>query len=235
MNADPGNERFYRYINTFAEAQEDGTRPHYPGLKSQPWYQPADFPLAVYLEKNYQAIQAELLALSPAEFQRAIGRIKRSGDWDVLFFYERGYRHDDHCDVCPVTMRGIEAYPAMRTVAGLIYMSRMRGRTHITAHRGPTNMRLRCHLALKIPQGDCAIRVGNYARRWQEGKCMIFDDHFEHEAWNHTENERIVLVIDIWHPGLSTNEIALLNGLHGYAYAYARELNSYWHGNTQAC
>jgi aspartyl/asparaginyl beta-hydroxylase (cupin superfamily) len=64
---------------------------------------------------------------------------------------------------------------------------------------------------------------------------MIFDDHFEHEAWNHTENDRVVLVIDIWHPGLSPTEIALLKGLHGYAYAYARELNDYWRGDARAC
>lgn len=230
MDGDIGRERFYCYVGMFAEAQEDSMRGQYPDLNTWPWYDPADFPLAVYLEKHYEAIRAEVLALDASQFQRAHQRIRRSGGWDVLFFYERGYRHDENCNACPVTVRGIETYPAMRTVAGLIYVSRLRSGTHITAHRGPTNMRLRCHLAIKVPQGDCAIRVGNDVRRWQEGQCMVFDDHFEHEAWNRTEDDRIVLVIDMWHPGLSSSEVALLKGLHEYAYAYARELNKYWTG-----
>jgi aspartyl/asparaginyl beta-hydroxylase (cupin superfamily) len=228
MDLDPGAERFERYIDTFAEPQRDNTRPQYPDLKSQPWYDPVNFPLAMYLEENYEAIRTELLALGPHAFQRASRRIKRFGDWDVLFFYERGYRHDENCSACPVMLRGIETYRTMRTVAGLIYMSRLRSGSHITAHRGPTNMRLRCHLGVKVPQGDCAIRVGDQVGKWQEGKCIIFDDYFEHEAWNYTEDDRIVLVIDMWHPELTTAEIALLDGLQGYAYAYARELNKYW-------
>lgn len=225
-----GRERFYRNVDTFAEVREDRMRGQYPNLNTQPWYDPADFPLAVYLEKNYEAIRAELLALDASQFQRAHRRIKTSGAWDVLFFYERGYRHDENCRACPVMIYGIETYPAMRTVAGLIYVSRLRAGTHITAHSGPTNMRLRCHLAIKVPHGDGAIRVSGDARQWQEGRCMVFDDHFEHEAWNRTEDDRIVLVVDMWHPGLSATEAALLQGLHAYAYAYARELSIYWAG-----
>jgi aspartate beta-hydroxylase len=228
MDADTGRERFHRYIDKFAETSEDTTRGRYPDLKSRPWYDTAYFPLAVYLEKNYEAIRSELLTLDSSGFQQAHNRIKRSGSWDVLFFYERGYRRDENCNACPVVMNGIDNNSAMRTVAGLVYLSRLRAGAHISAHRGPTNMRLRCHLGVTVPQGDCAIRVGEDVRRWQEGRCMVFDDYFEHEAWNHTENDRIVLVVDMWHPELSATEVALLNGLHQYAYSYARELNKYW-------
>jgi hypothetical protein len=62
----------------------------------------------------------------------------------------------------------------------------------------------------------------------------VFDDYLEHEAWNHTQQDRIVLIVDLWHPGLSPAEIRLLEGLHGYTYAYARRLARYWAANEAA-
>ena len=122
----------------------------------------------------------------------------------------------------------------MRTITGLIYLSRMRAGTHIAAHRGPTNLRLRCHLGIDVPRGDCGIRVGDETRQWEAGRCLVFDDFFEHEAWNHTEHDRIVLIVDLWHPGLSATEVRLLEGLHGYTYAHARKLGGYWAANAAA-
>ena len=152
----------------------------------------------------------------------------------MAFFYERGRRRNEVCEACPVTTRGIEGHGAVLTMAGLAYVSRMRAGTHIRAHTGPTNLRVRCHLGIRTPQGDCAIRVEDKTRRWEEGKCLVFDDHFEHEAWNHTEEDRIVLIVDLWHPGLSSTEIDLLEGLHRYAFSHARKLNRYWAANAAA-
>jgi aspartyl/asparaginyl beta-hydroxylase (cupin superfamily) len=110
----------------------------------------------------------------------------------------------------------------------------MRANTHISPHRGPTNLRLRCHLAIKVPTGDCAIRVGEQTRHWREGTCLVFDDHLEHEAWNHTDEDRIVLIVDLWHPALSATEVKLLEGLHNYTSFYARKLSRYWSTNAAA-
>jgi Aspartyl/Asparaginyl beta-hydroxylase len=233
-DAAAGTKRFHHYVETLAQAHGTAERGLYPHLESQPWYNPSDFPLASYLESHYEAIRDEILALEPSRFHRESERIKRSGDWDVAFLYERGYRHEEVCDACPVTTRGIESHTAMRTVAGLIYASRMRAGTHIQAHRGPTNLRLRCHLGIKVPDGNCAIRVGDQTEHWCEGRCLVFDDHFEHEAWNHTDEDRIVLIVDMWHPGLSAAEVRLLEGLHTYVYAYARRVNRYWSSNAAA-
>jgi Aspartyl/Asparaginyl beta-hydroxylase len=229
-----GVRRFERYVEALSEADGPALRGVYPDLASQPWYDPAAFPLANYLRTHSQAIRKEILALEPARFHPESERIGRTGEWDVLFLYERGRRHDDVCEACPVTTDGIETHSAMRTMAGLIYVSRMRAGTHIRAHRGPTNLRLRCHLGIKVPEGDCAIRVAEETRSWREGECLVFDDYFEHEAWNHAEGDRIVLIIDLWHPGLSATEVRLLGGLQRYAYAHARRLGRYWSANAAA-
>jgi aspartate beta-hydroxylase len=230
--AEAGRRRFYRYIDQLSGGDGAQTGSVYPDLHGRPWHNPDGFPLARYLERNHAAIRDEILALDGARFSPESEPIRRRGDWDVVFFYERGRRHDDICLACPVTTRGIDSYPAVRTLAGLIYVSRMRPATDIAAHRGPTNLRVRCHLGVKVPDGDCAIRVGEETRRWQQGRCLVFDDHFEHEAWNHTDEDRIVLIVDLWHPGLSATEVRLLEALHGYTDAHARRLSGYWAANA---
>jgi len=229
-----GRRRFQRYIEALADT--GATRPGaiYPDLEARPWHDPTEFPIVGYLESNYPAIRDEILALQATRFHRESERIDRTGDWDVAFLYERGRRHGDACRACPVTTHGIEAFPAMRTAAGLIYVSRMRPMTHITAHRGPTNLRLRCHLAITVPDGDCAIRVAEETRHWQQGKCLVFDDSLLHEAWNRTDQDRVVLIVDLWHPGLSDTEVMLLQALHNYTYRQAERLSRYWSANVAA-
>ncbi len=229
-----GRARFHRYVDSFAEDGADARHRFYPGLTSRPWYDPSAFPLARALETHYAEIRRELLELDPAGFHQESERIERTGSWDVLLLYERGRENRENRARCPVTARIIETNNTVRTLAGLIYVSRMRPGTHIAAHRGPTNMRLRCHLGLQVPQGDCAIRVGNDTRGWREGACIVFDDYYEHEAWNHTSEDRVVLIVDLWHPDLTSTEIALLEGLHRYAAAYTEELGRYWSANARA-
>jgi aspartyl/asparaginyl beta-hydroxylase (cupin superfamily) len=41
----------------------------------------------------------------------------------------------------------------------------------------------------------------------------VFDDSFEHEAWNRTDTERAVLLIQFWHPDLTEAEVWALKEL----------------------
>jgi aspartate beta-hydroxylase len=88
----------------------------------------------------------------------------------------------------------------------------LRPGTHILPHRGVTNTRLVTHLPLIVPP-DCALRVGGETHVWQEGRCVTFDDTFEHEAWNHSERDRVVLIVDSWNPDLSEAERAAVADL----------------------
>lgn len=52
------------------------------------------------------------------------------------------------------------------------------------------------------------IKVAGETRYLQEGKAVIFDDSFLHEAGNTSAEEpRVVLIVDIWHPDLSDEEV----------------------------
>ena len=38
------------------------------------------------------------------------------------------------------------------------------------------------------------------SRSWREGKSLVFDDTYEHEAWNETDATRVVLFLDVVRP-----------------------------------
>ena len=73
---------------------------------------------------------------------------------------------------------------------------------HIPNHRGPYKGVLRHHLGLIVPEpaADCRIRVGDEIRHWTEGGSLVFDDTYDHEVWNDTDGERVVLFLDVVRP-----------------------------------
>lgn len=47
-------------------------------------------------------------------------------------------------------------------------------------------------------------------RSWEEGKVMILDDSFEHEVWHDGNSLRLIFIVDVWHPNLTSTEKARL-------------------------
>jgi aspartate beta-hydroxylase len=227
-------ERFNRYVASLADPATNPNLSVYPGLRAQPFHDPRRFAIVPQLEAAFPHILRELADVEASEFHEESEPIARRGAWDVLILFERGRKNEEHCARAPVATSIVENGATVRTLAGLTYFSRLAAGTHIAPHRGPTNLRVRCHLALEVPQGDCALRVGEYVRTWEAGKCLVFEDRFEHEAWNRTAHARTILVVDLWHPDLRPEEIVALRGLHRFALAQARNLNRYWSANEAA-
>jgi len=69
-----------------------------------------------------------------------------------------------------------------------------------------------------VPEGQCRLRVGEETRTLEAGKPIVFDDSFEHEAWNDDPGAtRIVLIFDVWHPDLQPKEIKFMEFLQNSA------------------
>ena len=172
------------------------------------FYDAATFAWTATLEANWQTIQAELRQVMnlPAQlrpnseqwFAAHPHYVKStSGNpiaWKTYEFAFFGIWQRTHCHACPETYRLLQQIPQLVTAQ----FSLMEPHTHIQPHKGYTRMVLRCHLGLVVPCPDqVALRVGDQTRTWQEGKVMVFDDSFEHEAWNKSEQQRAVLMFDI--------------------------------------
>jgi len=129
-----------------------------------------------------------------------------SGDWSALFICENGNSSEEMIARCPRTWHAVQSAPLPRiSNSPTIMFSLLRAGARIAPHTGTHNARLICHLPLIVPAG-CGFRVGNEVRQWEEGKLLIFDDTIEHEAWNEGDQDRVVLIFDIWRPELSDQE-----------------------------
>lgn len=118
--------------------------------------------------------------------------------WKTYFFYGFGFRSDANCARCPETARLVAAVPGMQTAM----FSILSPGKHIPEHCGPYKGLMRYHLALRVPADSarCRIRVGDEHATWTEGESLLFDDTYEHEVWNDTDEVRVVLFLDVVRP-----------------------------------
>jgi ornithine lipid ester-linked acyl 2-hydroxylase len=149
------------------------------------------------LEANWRDICAEYLALPQNSFEPWVQREMYGEGWSVYGFYAFGEKIAPALESCPKTAAILSKIPGL-TTAGF---SRLSPQAHIKPHVGWVKTVYRAHLGLVVPDG-CGLRVGTEVYNWTEGKCLIFDDTVEHEAWNHSSETRTVLLFDFLRPGV---------------------------------
>lgn len=193
----------------------------FPGLRNRAWFEREEFPWMRDLERHADGIRQELLAVLEADvgFRPFIQvpkqhpgaaywrQLNDSPSWNAFFFYRDGERDADNHARCPVTSMALDAAPLIRVGehSPETFFSVLKAGAHIPPHTGVVNIRLVVHLPLIVPP-DCGIRVDSETRGWEEGRCIVFDDTFEHEAWNKSGQTRVVLICDIWNPYLTAAE-----------------------------
>jgi beta-hydroxylase len=155
------------------------------------FYSTREFPFTIILENQWRLIERELRAIHPRSFAAWPEKFLYEGTWNVFGFYAFGQKMLGNCALCPDTTRLLESIPGM-TTAGFSFL---KSGTVIKPHFGYSDSVLRCHLGLIIPE-ECGLRVGTETQRWENGKCIVFDDTIEHEAWNNGNSDRTVLLID---------------------------------------
>ena len=190
---------------------EQRSKIYFSGLTDEPWPQTDGIEAISILEANYEVIKEELLSVLKLKngFQPYIveGDGLYANDWNVYYFKNQKLRFEENRVNCPQTARIIESLPQLGETA---MFSALNPKCRIEPHYGTWNVRLTVHLGLIIPQ-PCAIRVGGQTRTWEEGKCLVFDDSFRHEAWNDSDRTRFILFVDVWHPNLAPAEIDVLD------------------------
>jgi aspartate beta-hydroxylase len=115
---------------------------------------------------------------------------------------------------CPATLNALADVPLARVKnrSPSVLFSQLRPGARIPPHTGFVNTRLICHLPLIVPR-DCGFRVGNDTRVPVEGKAWVFDDTMEHEAWNRSDQTRVILLFEIWRPELTEEERRLVSAM----------------------
>jgi aspartate beta-hydroxylase len=159
------------------------------------------------LEENWPVIKNEGLKLLATKGGKLFTAEDENLTEKEFILYTRGVRMDKNCLKTPQTCKIIDRIEAARACTRCqAKFSLMEAGTHAWPHCAPTNTRLRSHLGLVVAN-VARIRVLNETREWHEGKLLIFDDSFEHEASNNASTTYLlILIVDLWHPDLSSNQ-----------------------------
>ena len=123
-------------------------------------------------------------------------RIAPPGKWRSFFL--RGYGCDiaDNMARCPRTTALVRQIPGLNSA----FFSILAPGAHILPHRGVTKGLVTCHLGLVVPDGNVRMRVDREVVHWAEGEALLFDDTYEHEVWNDTDETRVVLLVQFARP-----------------------------------
>jgi aspartate beta-hydroxylase len=199
--------------------------PHLPEIE---FFRREEFPWLETLEAATEEIASEALAaiangeegfkpyinFAPGTPIDEWGPLNHSRNWSVYSLWHEGEQISDHVRKCPKTTAVLSEMPLCDVPhhAPGAYFSVLRPRTRLPPHTGTTNTRSIVHLPLVIPAG-CGFRVGADRRTWKKGNAWVFDDSIEHEAWNDSNQIRIILIFDIWNPLLTAAERDLVRAL----------------------
>jgi len=164
------------------------------------------FPFLEEFTQNWEIIREE--AKEVLKFREAIPgfqeispdqyRLATEQNWKTFVLFGFGQRLEKNTQLTPQTAKILEKVPNLQTAM----FSILAPGYHIPAHKGVTKGILRCHLGLIIPKDreKCRIRVDETITAWKEGEIFVFDDTYEHEVWNDTEEERVILLYDFDRP-----------------------------------
>lgn len=184
----------------------EGWMLRYSEVPTTPFLPEDDFPWIKQLEAGFDVIRPELDAV--LEYHDELPNfqdistdqlsITNDDKWKTFFFFGYGFKSDTNCARCPETTKLLEQVPGMTTA----FFSILSPHKKIPPHRGPWRGVIRYHLALMIPEPaeDCGISVGGEVAHWVQGKSLVFDDGYEHYAWNGTDGTRVVLFMDVMRP-----------------------------------
>ena len=190
-----------------------------PGLESRPIWTRNDHLdqlFAYFLDHMREFVSAVYLEYRRVQNASELWQYNQtpSGTWMVFYLYNQGTRIDKHCSICPQTAKIVEQTPGFmgdECVFSYAMLSRLLPGSCIEPHTGPCNFRLRCHIPI-LSSPDYNFRVGSVILNWNIGDIVVFDDSFVHMVWHDKkatddtgsdkENERVLLILDIWHPQL---------------------------------
>jgi len=113
--------------------------------------------------------------------------------WKIFGLILYGGDIGGNIQLCPNTMR------LLRKCRGIVNagFSCLEPGVITALHHDFNHKILRCHIPIIIPKGNTAIQINNNKYKWHNNKYFIFDDTYDHQAWNYTNEIRVVLIIDI--------------------------------------
>jgi aspartyl/asparaginyl beta-hydroxylase (cupin superfamily) len=177
------------------------------------YFSPALFPECVYIKSKYPEIRREV-----EEYFRTVrpdqlkpGFIPHSSwdgvGWNSIGLYTFGFRRNKHCRQFPVLTSIVESIPSMTSAQ----ISVIKPHSRLKAHIDDTSAVVRIHLGIKVPASlpQIGLRMKGREVSWREGELLVLSPIRPHYAWNETDEERIVVIIDIVHAQYAARKLRI--------------------------
>ena len=162
------------------------------------------------LEDNWQQVLTEFKNYSQKheiDFHFNNMMVEKPKSWRVRSLRVWGTEIFDVQKEFPVTMQLFNHIPNVLTIGFNI----LEPKSKIKPHCGDTNAIYRCHLGLQIPINEkaCVMKVLDVEKNWSNGKLIAFEDAHLHEAWNDSDEIRIILIFDILKPKFAKDKLKI--------------------------
>lgn len=183
------NKKWY----SFSESLEyNGSEPSFFDIENKSW--------AKLLTDNHDVILSEINKLIESKDTGIIPYFNKTlasnaTDWTILPLYVWGKKQMANTKNCPATTKIVESISGMTSCS----FSILNPHTSIKPHHGDSNVMYRSHLTLKCNDGlpKIGMRVKDQKIEWKNGEIFAFCDAYEHEVWNNTDQQRLVLIVDV--------------------------------------
>ena len=97
--------------------------------------------------------------------------------------------------------KGRDVFEYFKDIPGItsLSVSILKPNTRIKGHHGDTDAVYRIHIPIYIPAQlpDCGITVAGITKPWIENEIIVFCDACFHQAWNMTNEPRIIIILDV--------------------------------------
>lgn len=178
---------------SFTENEDfKGTEPAFFNIDDKPWKK--------LLEDNYQLILTDLQSIMAIQDKNMVPYYNTTlasqpTAWTIFPLRFWGKEHPDNILKAQATSALVSQIPGVTSYG----FSILKAKSSIKSHYGDSNVMYRCHLTLKSAGtvNEIGMRVANEKIEWINGKLFAFCDAHNHEVWNHTNEDRWIMIIDI--------------------------------------
>lgn len=191
-----------------------------PDLLSQAYFERSELNWTGKIEAAFDDIKQEIIQnldiendgepyldadmpLSGENWDRIVGK----KNWAAIHLYNQGKANEDIIAKYPKMMKALKHVPLTEINGNPseVFISVLNPNTCIPPHFGVSNNTLTVHFPIIVPEG-CGLRAGQHKLEQKEGQILAFDDSYDHEAWNDSDDMRVVLIFEAWHPDLTDPE-----------------------------
>ncbi len=209
--------RFAKYIAGLRDNHDSPAMPWYPDLDARTIWDVLELDIVRDLHARAADIAAECAAIDPARFESAAGIADLGPDWRIVPLVRLG-SHCPSLSGLPAVADVLRRYSELRRVGSFAFVGRLAPHSDTVPRRGPSNLQVQCMFGVDVA-GASGVTVDGIRERFRQRGCIVVSESAIRSDWNDSDREQVVLIVQLWHPDVTADEVTLLEGLARHARA----------------